>query len=88
VSEHFLDGTEVCTAFYEVRGKRMAESVRAYVFVDFRLFAEFFYDCENHHAGQLTAATVEEKEVFVGIVDGKVAAHLFYIKTDVFQRRF
>ena len=27
MSEHFLDGTKVCPAFYKVRGKRMPQCV-------------------------------------------------------------
>ena len=65
----------------------MAEGVRADIFVDVGFFAEVFDDGENHHAGQLSAATVEEKVILVGVVDGEMTAHLFYIKTNVFQCR-
>ena len=33
MAQHFLYGAQVGAAFYQVRGKTMAKSMRAYVFV-------------------------------------------------------
>lgn len=34
VAQHFLDSPQVCTAFQQVSGKRMAEGVWMHVFLD------------------------------------------------------
>ena len=50
MSQHALYGAQVCAAFQQVGGKRMAEGVRTDIFGDSCLFCEFLDEVEYHDA--------------------------------------
>ena len=50
MSQHALYGAQVCAAFQQVGGKRMAKGVRTDIFGDSRLFCEFLDEVEYHDA--------------------------------------
>lgn len=58
VSQHLLDGAQVCSAFQKVCGKGMAESVRTDFLMDTCQFGLLLDDEEYHHAGKRSATPV------------------------------
>ena len=63
VAEHLLDCAEIGSAFEEVSGEGVAESVGGDDLADSGGFGEVFDNLEDAHAGQRAAAAVEEKSV-------------------------
>ena len=72
MTEHFLDCSEIGAAFNQVCGKRMSEAMGRYGLSDSRLSDQVFEDQENHHAGQAGTSLVEENDVFMPALSGKV----------------
>ena len=65
VSEHGLDGSQVGASFQELRGKAVAEGVRADVLADAGLGGIFLYIYEERDAAQPFAPSQrDEHEVF------------------------
>src|SRR6187399_272920 len=62
VTQHLLHGAQVCTAFYEVGGKRVTEGVRADRLLQADACRQAFDNIEYHHPRQLLAPTVEKSE--------------------------
>lgn len=58
VSQHLLDGAQVCSALQKVCGKGMAESVRTDFLMDTCQFGLLLDDEEYHHAGKRSATSV------------------------------
>lgn len=58
VSQHLLDGAQVCSALQKVCGKGMAESVRTDFLMDTCQFGLLLDDEEYHHAGERSATPV------------------------------
>ena len=48
VSQHGLNHTQVCSAFEEMCGKRVAECVWRHVFADAGFCTQVFYEMKNH----------------------------------------
>lgn len=60
VAEHLLNGAQVCPALEQMGGKGVAQCVRAYGLVYPGEFAKTFYNIENHHSRESTAAAIKK----------------------------
>ena len=87
VSEHLLDGAQVGAAFYQVGGKGVAEGMRGDVLGDPRQADQVFEEQEDHHAGELAAAAVEEEDVFIPGFYRLMGPDLVGIDADIFCGR-
>ena len=65
VAEHLLDGEQVSTAFEQMRGKTVPESVRTDGFGNAVSFRQVLDNQENHLSGQSCATAVEENGVSI-----------------------
>ena len=74
VAQHFLHLADTRAPFQQMRRKRVAEGVGAYVFVDARPPGRLFDDREDHHARQLPASVVQKYGVFLLVFVVEVAA--------------
>ena len=79
VSQHLLYGPQVGSAFEQVGGEAVAQSVGADVFLNAAGFALFFNNVEYHDPAQPSSPTVEKENVFIAFLGGDVAS-VFLIK--------
>ena len=86
VSEHFLDGPEVCAPFHQVGGKRMPEGMGRDRLGDTSFGGEVLDHVKDHHPGKRASAAVEKNDVFLSGFDGYVHPDVFPVKPDVFER--
>lgn len=63
VAEHLLDGAEVCSAFEQVGGERVAQGMGRDCLADSGRGCEVFDYLENAVAGEASATAVEEEDV-------------------------
>ncbi len=79
VSQHLLYSPQVGSAFEQVGGEAVAQSVGADVFLNAAGFALFFDNVEYHDPAQPSSPTVEKENVFIAFLGGDVAS-VFLIK--------
>jgi hypothetical protein len=87
VTEHFLDGAQVCAAFDEVGGEGMAESVGRDTLCYSGLADKVFQEQEDHYAGELTAAAIEEDDVFAAWFWRDVYPDILQVNADILYCR-
>lgn len=83
MSQHFLHGTQVRPALYQVRSKRMTESMGADVLFDTRLLSGFFDNQENHHPGEFLASAIEKDKFLVSFGRSLMDSNLLLVDFEV-----
>ena len=61
--QHALDGPQVGSAFKQMGGKGVTESMRTYRFVNSRHGGKILYNIEHHDSGQRAAAPDAQEEI-------------------------
>ena len=82
MAEHFLNGAQVGAAFEQLRGKRVAERVRADGLFQADFGGKVFDDGENHYARHFFATAVQEQNVLVFAVDIQRVAVVVNVERD------
>lgn len=65
VAEHGLDGSQISPSLQELRGKTVAESVWADVFLDSRFLGILFYIHEEGYSAEVFASTKRDEDIVV-----------------------
>ena len=74
MTEHRLNGTQVCPTLQQRRSETMAQGVGRDGFLDTRFLSLSLDHDEYHRAGEMTTTAIEEHKVFLSGFDIKVNA--------------
>ena len=66
ITQHALDGPQVCSALQQMGGKGVAESMRTYRFVNSRHGGKILDYLKHHHPGERTSAPYAQEQVGLG----------------------
>src|SRR5688572_9029128 len=64
MSQHLLHGTKIGASFYQMRSKRMPESMRRDCFFNSCFKNKVFDNQENHYPGQSLSPAVQKQNIF------------------------
>ena len=85
VTEHFLNCSQVCTAFNQMCCEGVPEGMRTDVLFQLYLFTKPLDDCEDHHASKLASSLIQEYKVLLSLLYDLMIADFIEVDFDVFR---